>query len=132
MRLNVKKSAVFFIKPRGNRSYSQPILDRTEGRQDDVPPIEQDESVKYLGSKVSPWTNKIRQDVRLEEMLKGIDAASLKPRQKLVLLQLRASKDTISLTQTHIPKGKLQELDVTVRTYLKTIVDASRHRTDID
>ena len=85
-----------------------------------VPLIEPDESVKYLGSKISPWNNKIRQDVhaRLEEMLKGIDAASLKPRQKLVMLQNYAlPKLLYPLTQAHFPKGILRKLDVSVREY---------------
>ena len=55
-----------------------------------------------------------------EEMLKGIDAANLKPRQKLVILQNYAlPKLLYPLTQAHFPKGKLEELDVTVRTYVR-------------
>ena len=55
MRLNVKKSAAFFIKPKGNKTYivnqfSTPL----RVGDDDVPLIEPDESVKYLGSKISP------------------------------------------------------------------------------
>ena len=53
---------------------------------------------------------------RLEDMLKGIDAASLKPRQKLVMLQHYAiPKLLYPLTQAHFPK----KLDVSVRTYVR-------------
>lgn len=61
MRLNVKKSATFFVKPGAKHSYlindfDEPL--QVKGAQ--VPLIEPAGSIKYLGSKVSPWVEKLK------------------------------------------------------------------------
>lgn len=123
MRLNVKKSAAFCLTPKGSRSYlvnqfTTPL--RVGG--EEVPLIKPSESTKYLGSKISAWVNKVAQDVetKLEGMIKAIDGANQKPRQKLEMLESYAlPKVAFPLRQEHNPQCKLLKLDRLVRSYVK-------------
>jgi hypothetical protein len=70
MRLNIKKSATFCITPCGSRSYTvNTNTVRVQIRGEEVPVIEPDSCMKYLGSKMSPWVTNIRKD--LVQMLEG-------------------------------------------------------------
>ena len=88
MRLNIKKSACFTITPCGSKTYTVNLQGEAICiRGESVPVIPPDGSMKYLGSKMSPWVTKIRKDLvaQLESWVKSIGEAKLKPRQKLVL-----------------------------------------------
>lgn len=123
MRLNVKKSAAFCIRPAGNRTYSvNAFTTPLAVGGDKVPLIKPSETTKYLGSKISPWINKEVQQLvpKLERMLEGIDRSSLRPRQKLVMLERYAlPRLSFPLTQEHNPKGTLLELDRLNRSFVR-------------
>lgn len=121
--MNVSKSAAFSLSLKGNRSYvvndcPEPLEVGEEG----VPLIKPSESTKYLGSKISPWVNKIQSSLfpTLDNMLKCIDNSSLRPRQRLVMLEQYALPSLMfSLTQKHHNKGKMLDLDRRVRAQVK-------------
>lgn len=126
MRLNIKKSACFTITPCGSKTYTvnlqgEAICIRGEA----VPVIPPDGSLKYLGSKMSPWVTKIRKDLvaQLESWVKSIGEAKLKPRQKLVLLNHYAlARLNYPLTQDAYPMHILRSLDKVVRTAVRSWV----------
>lgn len=123
MKLNVKKSAAFSIIPKGNRSYVvNDCPEQITVGGEKVPLINPSESIKYLGSKISPWVNKLKSNLfpSLDSMLKGIDKSSLRPRQKLVILEQYAlPRLMFPLTQEHHNKGELLDLDRRVRAQVK-------------
>ena len=123
MKLNVKKSAAFCIRPAGSRTYTINVFTTPLSvRGESFPLIQPSETTKYLGSKISPWTNRVNQKLvpKLERWLTGIDRSSLRPRQKLCMLELYAlPRMSFPLTQDKYPKRILLELDRLVRSYAK-------------
>lgn len=123
MRLNVKKSAAFYIKPAGKNTFSvndfpEPLMVGGE----EIPLIGPEGTTKYLGSKVSPWVTKVKKKVQgiLADMLKNISKASLKPRQKLVMLLMHAlPRLSYPLTMEKYSKGVLMDLDYMVRRHVR-------------
>jgi hypothetical protein len=89
MKLNVKKSAGYDIKPSANRSYvindfhPKWVVDGQK-----LPLIAPADSTKYLGVKVNSWNGVTKENLgeKLELWCSRIDKASLKPRQNLVML----------------------------------------------
>ena len=122
MRLDVKKSAAFCIRPAGSRTYTVNVFTTPlVVGEEKILLIKPSETTKYLGSKISPWVNRVNQELvpKLEQMLKGIDKSSLRPRQKLLMLERYAlPRLTFPLSQEHNTQGTLLELDRTVRSYV--------------
>jgi hypothetical protein len=89
MKLSVKKSAGYAIKPSANRScvinYFHPKWE-VDGQK--LPIIAPAENTKYLGVKVNSWNGVTKENLgeKLELWCSRIDKASLKPRQNLVML----------------------------------------------
>ena len=84
--------------------------------------IKPSETTKYLCSKISPWVNRVNQELvpKLEQILKGIDKSSLRPRQKQLMLERYAlPRLSFPLSQEHNTQGTLLELDRTVRSYVR-------------
>ncbi len=125
MRLNVAKSAAFYVKPEGKDTYSINNLPKECPLEIDgvpVPLIAPDGFTKYLGSKISPWVTKIRANLvqTLKNMLLRIDKAALKPRQKLTMLQQYAlPRLNYPLTQDRYPKGVLRDLEKILGKHVK-------------
>ena len=78
MRINIKKSACFTITPCWSKTYTVNLqVEAICIRGEAVPVIPPDGSMKYLGSKMSPWVTKIRKDLvaQLESWMKSIGEA---------------------------------------------------------
>ncbi|CAC5382957.1 unnamed protein product [Mytilus coruscus] len=108
MRLNVKKSAGFNIKPGSKNSYvindfkPKWVVDNQK-----LPLVNPSEGNKYLGVKVSSWTGCIKKDLltKLETWCDRIGKSILKPRQKLAILQSYAlARVAYHLSQVDHPK----------------------------
>lgn len=79
----------------------------------------------YLGSKMNPWRTKIRKNlvVKLKEWMSKLGKASLKPRQKLVMLKLYVLPRLsyiYPLTQDSYPMNVCKDLDSTLRASVRT------------
>jgi hypothetical protein len=116
MRLNVKKSAGYDIKPCANRSYlNNDVHPKWEVDGQELPLIAPADGTKYLGVKVNSWTG-----VTKENTGEKLELAPLKPRQKLVMLnQYAIGRLQFYLSQVETPQCKLLEMDQTVRRFAK-------------
>ena len=123
MRLNVKKSAGYDIKPCANRSYlNNDVHPKWEVDGQELPLIAPADGTKYLGVKVNSWTGVTKENTgeKLELWCSRIDKAPLKPRQKLVILnQYAIGRLQFYLSQVETPQCKLLEMDQTVRRFAK-------------
>jgi hypothetical protein len=78
MRLNIKKSACFSLVPAGKSTYTvNTNKEKLNINGEAISLIGPDESLKYLGSKMSPWKTKVTKDILplLEQMLKNLRTA---------------------------------------------------------
>ena len=123
MKLNVKKSAGYDIKPCANRSYViNDFRPKWEVDGQELPLIAPADSIKYLGVKVNSWTGVTQEELgeKLELWCSRIDKAPLKPRQKMVMLnQYAIGRLQFYLSQVETPQCKLEEMDLTIRRYAK-------------
>ena len=123
MKLNVKKSAGYDIKPCANRSYViNDFRPKWEVDGQELPLIAPADNTKYLGVKVNSWTGVTQEELgeKLELWCSRIDKAPLKPRQKMVMLnQYAIGRLQFYLSQVETPQCKLEEMDLTIRRYAK-------------
>lgn len=88
----------------------------------EVPLIRPEDTIGYLESKIDQWRTKIRKNlvVKLKDWMSKLGEASLKPKQKLVMLSLDViPRLSYPLTQDSYPMGILKDLDSTPRTWIK-------------
>lgn len=124
MRLNVKKSAAFYIKPATKGTYTVNTYEvpPTIGGEP-IPLVGPEDCTKYLGTSINPWTTTRRRDLGAQcaKMLQGIDKSRLKPRQKLHMLrQYAMPRLMFPLTMQKYPKGTLKQLDGMIRKQVKS------------
>jgi hypothetical protein len=123
MKLNIKKSACFSIIPAGKKSYTvNTNKEKLNINGEPIPLIGPVESLKYLGSKMSPWTTKVKKDLIpwLEQMLKNLSSSCLKPRQKIVMLNhYTLPRLNYPLTQDRYPHHVLEKIDLEVRRHVR-------------
>lgn len=123
MRLNVKKSAGFAMKPGAKDSYI--INDfspqwTVDGQ--NLPLIDPADGTRYLGVNISNWTGAVKEDLvgKLETWCKRICDAPLKPRQKVIILnQYAIGRLQFYMSQVDLPQNKLKEMDVVIRRYVR-------------
>lgn len=122
LKLNVRKSIGFHIKPLGSRSYTVNEVDPYYIDNEPLPWLNPGEVTKYLGARFDPWVNipVQRPKQKLRRWLEAIDRASLKPRQKVTMLeQFACPRLKFHLATSLPPKYLLQELDTLIRSFVK-------------
>ena len=119
MKLSVKKSACYDIKSSAYRSYViNDFHPKWEVDGQKLPLIAPAENTKYLVVKVNSWSGVTKEN--LELWCSRIDKASLKPRQKLVMLnQYAIGRLQFYLSHVETPQCTLLEMDLNARRYAK-------------
>jgi hypothetical protein len=124
MRLNLKNSACFsLILARKNTYTVNTNKEKLNINGEPIPQIEPAESLKYLGSKMSPWRTKIRKDIlpQLKQMLQNISKSCLNHREKIVQPSHYAMpRLNYPQTQDRYPHHILKQIDIEVRRYLRS------------
>ena len=123
LRLNVKKSVGYMLKPLG-KSFTVNDCPQWEVCGEHLPWLSPDETTKYLGARIGPWSNaypSIRHiSSRLQKWCENISKAPLKPRQKMTILTKYAlPRLTFELSHGGYGRAPLKELDCTVRFWVR-------------
>ena len=123
LRLNVKKSIGFMIKPWG-KSFTVNNCPQWRVGQDLLPWLKADDRTKYLGARIGPWSNMFPSITKIKSQLQqwceNISQAPLKPRQKLMILtRFAIPRLTFDLTHGGYSRTLIKGLDCTVRFWVK-------------